>query len=144
MPSIHQQITLAVAAALTDATAAEDRVYRDRTVPVARDETPCIIVRRVREQKDPASSKSDQALFTLNVCVHVRGEPWTDSADEIAVVVHQTLCRDPQLAALISSIRNSGSEWDDHDADESAGCLTIEYQFRYTLSASDISNSTIL
>lgn len=144
MPTIHQQIVLAVAEALGGVTAVEGRVYRDRTVPVARDETPCITIRRSRETKEPTGAAVDSATFTLNIGVHVRGDPWTDIADPIAVQVHRILRGDPQLADLVSSVRNAGAEWEDHDADESAGCLTLEYQFRYTVSASDISNSTIL
>lgn len=144
MPTIHQQIVLAVQAALIDATSAGDNVFRDRTVPITREETPCITIRRVREQKEPMGRTGDSAVFTVNVCVHVRGEPWTDAADPIAVQVHSTLCADQQLAQLAASVRNSGAEWEDHDADESAGCLTLEYQFRYTVRASDITNSNIL
>ena len=144
MPSIHQQIVSRLEAALLGATSAGDSVFRDRTVPITREETPCINIRRVREQKEPVSRAGDSAVFTVNVCVHVRGEPWADVADPIAVQVHSTLCADQQLAQLVASVRNSGTEWEDHDADESAGCLTLEYQFRYTARASDITNSTIL
>jgi hypothetical protein len=143
MNSIHQQIAVRVTDALSGATVGVDDVFRDRTAPVTRDEMPCITVRRVREQKEPISKAADSAMFTLNVCVHVRGEPWTDAADPIAVQVHRTLCGDQQLAGLVASVRNSGAEWEDHDGDQSAGCLTLEYQFRYAVRASDITNSNI-
>lgn len=143
-PSLNQQAIVGIETALSGATDAADRVFRDRTVPIARDETPCITIRRVREQKAAVGRTADSAVFTANVCVHVRGEPWTDVADAIAVQVHQALCSAPQLAALVASVRNTSSEWDDHEADESAGCLTLEYEFRYTVSASDITNSNIL
>lgn len=144
MQTIHQQIVGRIAAALLDTTPAGGNVFRDRTVPITRDETPCINIRRVREQKESVSRAVDSAVFTVNVCVHVRGEPWTDVADPIAVQVHRVLCSDQQLAQLAAGVRNTGVEWDDHDADESAGCLTLEYQFRYTVRASDITNSIIL
>jgi hypothetical protein len=144
MPSIHQQIITRVEAALLGATLAGDSVFRDRTVPITREETPCINIRRVREEAEPVSRAGDSAVFTVNVCVHVRGEPWPDVADPIAVQVHSILCADQQLAQLVASVRIKGNDWDDHDADEGAGCQTIEYQFRYTVRASDITNSTIL
>jgi hypothetical protein len=144
MSSINQQIAKRVADALIGATPAQDGVFRDRTVPFTREETPGINVRQVREQKERAVSGGDVATLTLNVSIHVRGEPWTDAADLVAVAVHRTLMADRQLADLTQGIRHSGSEWDDHDADQSAGCLTMEYEIRYAVSASDISNSTIL
>lgn len=143
-PSLNQQAILRIEAALLGLAAIDGRVFRDRTVPISRDETPCITIRRVREQKSAASRAADSAVFTAHVGVHVRGEPWTDIADPIAVQVHQVLCGDQQLAELVASVRNTASEWDDHEADESAGCLTLEYEFRYTTRASDITNSNIL
>jgi hypothetical protein len=144
MPSKNQQIAQRFADALTGATSVEDRVSRDRTVPVTREETPWINVRQVRESKERTGAGVDVATLTLNVCIDVRGDPWTDVADPVAVEVHRILMADSQLADLAQGIRHSGSDWDDHEADQTAGCLTLEYEIRYAVSASDISSSTIL
>jgi hypothetical protein len=142
MPSITQQIVGRFAAALSSATSLQ--TYHRRVVPFAREEMPCINVKEDRETKRAMGRAVDEAELTVNVSIHERGDAWPDAADAIAITVHRCLTSGQQLRDLVSSIRHTGSDWEDHDADQTAGCLTLEYQIRYTVSASDISNSTIL
>lgn len=144
MQSIPQQIVQAAVTALLGATPAGQDVEHSRVVPASPDEMPCIKVKEDREAKASAGRSVDDATLTLQVCVHVTGAPWTVAADAVAVPAHQAIVADPTLNGLAWSIRHTASDWDDHDSEQTIGCLTMEYQFRYRVSASDISSSTIL
>jgi hypothetical protein len=134
-----------VSAALIGATAAGVRVFLGRMAPIAQDEMPCIKVRPGRAPKEAMGARIDKAVLTVEVSIHTPGDPWLDAADAVAVAAHRCLMADPQLAALApQGIRNVGSEWDDHESSQPSGCLTLEYEFRYTVSASDLTTSTIL
>jgi hypothetical protein len=142
--SIPLQILQAVVTSLVGATPAAERVSHSRAIPIGTDEMPCIRVKEGPESKSAAGAGVDDATLTLQVCIDVGGDPWTVAADAIAVPAHKAIVTAPGVSALISSVRHTGSDWDDHDAEQTIGCLTLEYQFRYRVSASDISTSTIL
>ena len=138
MSSIAEQILTAAVAALTNKTPAGDRVYRSRSLALARDEAPAIVVRPANEDSNVFSAGVDDNVLTMLVEVYVRGDPFDQIADPIVTAAHAFLHRDPGLRSLVTQIRKKEKTWDGQEADDTAGFVTTKYELRYLTAANDL------
>lgn len=138
MSSIREQILAAVAAALTGATSAGNSVFRELDAPLSRDMMPGIVVLPEEEADQLQSDAINESTLVVAIAVYTRGDPADQLADPIAISVHRILMASTALAALVHQVRKSGSKWERHEADQTAGVLTMTYHFRYLHALTDI------
>lgn len=142
--SIREQILARVLAALTNTTGAGPNVFRSRSESFTRDIAPSIQIKPDREDDAVFSGGNvDQHELIVSVEIYIRGDPWDSLADPVAVATHRILMADAALQALITRIRKIASKWDDAEADQTAGVLTMQYRINYLTKASDVSDATI-
>lgn len=138
MSSIPEQVVSAIVAALTNATAAGDRVYRSREMAITKGETPCIAVVPVNEDSSAFTSSVDECTLTVTVEVHTRGDPFDAAADPLLVDIHRLLTKDAGLSGLVVNFRKKSKSWDAHEADETAGFVLTHYEMRYLSPINDL------
>jgi len=142
MPSQAETIAARMATVLLNATAAADRVYRDRQDAFTREESPAIIVELVDEDTNPLGGgvgpfrpgAVDDDQLRVAVTVAVRSANWQSVADSVRVAAHAALVQDTQLQQL-PGFRRDRTEWRAASADTPFGYCAQIYKFRYTTSA---------
>lgn len=139
MASLREQILAAMATALTGTTPAGASVYRSRETAISRAVVPAIVVLPSGERVQRAGQQTDRHELTAKVVLYVRGDPWDQIADPVAVAMHKALISSAALAALSIDIRLIDAEFEAEEADRTAGTLTHSYHITYFTRAGDIS-----
>lgn len=138
MNSISDQIVAAIVLALGPAAGVEGRVFRSRELAIVRGETPCIVVLLGVESTEAFSDDVDDNRLMVDLEVTVRGDPFDQLVDPVAVDVHRILCTDAGLRAIVTAVRRKERAWAAEEADSTAGCLTMKYELRYLSAANDM------
>jgi len=140
--SVVGQITDRMVALLMNATDAQDRVFDSRAAAVARDETPCIAITPPKSEESKVFGRGvDEKTVVFTVEVLARGEPWRKVADPVVVDIHRLLMSDAELLAMVVDMRSSGREWEDAEADQTAGTDAVSYRLIYQTSSNDLTTS---
>lgn len=138
MASLREQILARCQAALLNATPAGANVFRSREISINRAVSPSIVVMPDGESSTRKGQFADQHALLVKICIFVRGDPWDQLADPLAVAAHQVLMSDAPLAALAVDVRKVGTDFEAEEADRTAGTLTARYAITYLSSARDI------
>ena len=138
MNSISDRIVDAIVLALATSSGVEGRVFRSRELAIVRGEAPCIVVLLGAEETAALSDDVDDNRLTVDIEISVRGDPFDQLGDPVAVDVHRLLRSDAGLAALVAAVRRKGRSWEAEEADSTAGCLTMKYELRYLSDANDM------
>lgn len=140
MSSIRDQILAAIEAALTGTTTAGNSIFRELDAPLSREMVPGIIILPEEEADQLQGDSINESTLAISIAIYTRGDPADQLADPIAVAVHRILMTSTAIAALAHQVRKNGSKWERHEADQTAGVLTMTYHFRYLHLVSDISS----
>ena len=137
MTTRREAILARIATQLGSVAGVSGRVYRSRVVPLARGESPAVVV-------EPRNDQSVQTVipridWTLNVAVMVivRGDTPDQLADPIVASLHQLMMADQTLGGYSQSIEPQGVSFEMIEADQPAGVVTCEYNVRYQTSLTD-------
>ena len=136
--SLREQIMARCVVALTGATGAGVHVSRSREISIVRAEAPAIVVMPAGEQDQRIGQGSDRHEFGVTLAIFVRGDPWDQLADAVAVDAHRVLCADSVLLGLAMDIRKISTDYESEEADRTAGTLAAHYRFTYLTRAGDI------
>jgi hypothetical protein len=135
MSSLREQILADLADTLTDATDAQDRVYRTRRLALVQDERPAILV--MPESEDVDGSRPGMysvRTLSVSVLVYARGEIADQAADDLCVQVHALLMADESRGGTAMRTVPGGTSWrfsnDDMDAVEVSTTYQIVYNAR--------------
>jgi hypothetical protein len=139
MPSKAEQIAARIVALLMGATAAADRVYRDREDAMTRDESPAILVEIVDEDSLALGGAAgllgrdrvDEDTLRIAVTTCVRSAGWQTVADGVRVAAVSAIFADPQLRTLAAEIARDRCEWRPQSADVPFGYAAQIVRFRY-------------
>lgn len=138
----REQILSAVRAALTDTTGVGTRIYRSRVEPMARAESPAIVVEPVNDTAEQNTSLPtlDWSL-TVRVAVIVRGNIPDQQADPIVESLHSRLMADLTLGGYAIDIQPVSVSFEMVEADQPAGVISCDYLIRYRTSVTNLATA---
>ncbi len=132
MTTRRETILTAVRTALTNTTGVGTRIYRSRVEPMARAESPAIVVEPVSDQAEQNTSLPtlDWSL-TVRISVIVRGAIPDQVADPIVESLHSKVMADLTLGGVAMDVRPVSVNFELVEADQPAGVISCDYLIRY-------------
>lgn len=132
MTTRRETILAAVRTALTGTTGVSTRIYRSRVEPMARAESPAIVVEPISDTAEQNTSLPtlDWSL-TVRVAVIVRGAIPDQQADPIVESLHSKLMADLTLGGYAIDIQPQSVSFEMVEADQPAGVISCDYLIRY-------------
>ena len=142
MATKREQVLTAIRTALTGTTGVDTRIYRSRVEPLARQESPAIVVEPVSDTAAQNTSLPtlDWSL-TVRVAVIVRGNVPDQMADPIVSDMHSKLMADLTLGGYAIDIQPQSVSFEMVEADQPAGAIAYDYLVRYRTSVTDLTTS---
>lgn len=139
MTSKREQIMSAIATALVGTTGVSTRIYRSRVEPMARGETPAIVIEpaTITYEQNTSLPKLD-ATLRVRVVVIVRGAVPDQLADPTIVSMHSKLMADLTLGGLAIDIQPALTTFNMVEADQPAGVISCEYDVLYRTQVGDL------
>jgi hypothetical protein len=137
--SKREQILAAIRTALTGTTGVSTRIYRSRVEPMARQESPAIIVEPLKDRCEQNTSLPtlDWSLL-VRVAVITRANVPDQAADPTIESLHAKLMADLTLGGLAMDIQPFQVEFQAVEADVPAGVAMCDYLVRYRTSVTNL------
>jgi hypothetical protein len=131
----REQILAAIRTALTGTAGVSTRIYRSRVEPLARQESPAIIVEPIKDRCEQNTSLPtlDWSLL-VRVAVIVRANVPDQAADPVVESLHSKLMADLTLGGLAIDIQPFQVEFQTVEADVPAGVVMCDYLVKYRTS----------
>ena len=142
MTTKRETILAAIRTALTGTTGVSTRIYRSRVEPLARQESPAIVVEPVSDsaEQNTALPTLDWSL-TVRIAIIVRGDVPDQVADPIIESAHAKIMADLSLGGYAIDVQPISVTFDLQEADQPAGVVSLDYLVRYRTSVTDLSIS---
>ena len=139
MTTRRETILAAVRTALTGTTGVSARIYRSRVEPMARAESPAIVIEPINDTAAQNTSLPtlDWSL-TVRVSVIVRGVVPDQQADPIVENLHSRLMADLTLGGYAIDIQPQAVSFELVEADQPAGVISCDYLIRYRTSVTNL------
>lgn len=140
MSTKREQVLAAIRTALTGTTGVGNRIYRSRVEPLARQESPAIVIEPVSDTAEQNTSLPtlDWSLV-VRIAVIVRGNVPDQLADPIVSSLHSKLMADLTLGGVAIDVQPQSVSFDLVEADQPAGVIACDYLIRYRSSVTDLS-----
>lgn len=132
--SQREQIITAVVAALNTAPAIGATVYRSRVTPIARNESPAIVVEPVVDQAEYSPYPYLSWKLTIRISVITRSEVPDQSADTIVTKIHEKMSANLTFGGLAIDTQIISINWEIVESDMPTGIVTIDYSIMYRTS----------
>ena len=141
MTSKREQVLTAIRTALTGTAGVGTRIYRSRVEPLARQESPAIVVEPVSDLAEQNTSlpRLDWSM-TVRIAVIVRGMVPDQLADPIISDMHSKLMADLTLGGYAIDVQPQSVSFDFVEADQPGGLIACDYLVRYRTSVTDLSS----
>jgi|TARA_R100001510_G_scaffold56521_1_gene62263 hypothetical protein len=141
MTSKREQILAKIKTNLTGTTGVGSRIFRSRAEPLARAESPSLVIEFVTDQPTINSATYLKLDWTLRVriVVIVRSQTPDTSADPTVESLHTKIVSDPTLGGLAIDVKPSTVTFDVIEADQPAGVVFCEYEIDYRSDYNDLS-----
>ena len=141
MTSKREQILAKIKTNLTGTTGVGSRIFRSRSEPLTRAESPSLVIEFVTDQPTINSATYLKLDWTLRVriVVVVRSQTPDTSADPTIESLHTKIVSDPTLGGLAIDVRPSTVTFDVIEADQPAGVVFCEYEIDYRSNYNDLS-----
>ena len=138
----RESILAAIRTALTGTVQVGTRIYRSRVEPLARNESPAIVVEPVNDVavQNTALPTLDWSM-TVRVAIIVRGNVPDQLADPIVESAHSKIVADLTLGGYAIDVQPQGASFEMIEADQPAGVVSLDYLVRYRTSVTDLSIS---
>lgn len=135
----REQILAAIRTALTGTTGVSTRIYRSRVEPLARQESPAIVVEPIEDlcAQNTSLPTLDWSL-TVRVAVVVRANIPDQAADPTVESLHAKLMADLTLGGLAIDIQPLRVEFQAVEADVPAGVVMCDYRVQYRTSVTNL------
>ena len=133
MASKREQILAKIKTELAGTTGVGTRIYRNRVEPMAREETPSLVVEFVTDDPTVNSATYLKLDWTLRVriVVIVRGTIPDNVADPTVESLFTKVLNDPTVGGLAKDIRPATQTFEAIEADTPAGLTTCEFEIDY-------------
>ena len=141
MTTKREQVLTAIRTALTGTTGVSTRIYRSRVEPLARQESPAIVVEPVSDTAEQNTSLPtlDWSL-TVRVAVIVRGNIPDQLADPIVADAHSKIMADLTLGGYAIDVQPLSVSFDFVEADQPSGVIALDYLVRYRTSVTNLAS----
>ena len=141
MTSKRESILSDIASSLAGTVQVGSRIYRSRVEPLARGESPAIVVEPISDTAEQNTSLPtlDWSL-TVRVSVIVRATVPDQAADPIVSDMHSKLVADLTLGGYAIDVQPQSVNFELVEADQPAGVISCTYLVRYRTSVTDLSN----
>jgi len=141
MTSKREQILAKIKTNLSGTTGVGSRIFRSRSEPLTRAESPSLVIEFVTDQPTINSATYLKLDWTLRVriVVIVRSQTPDTSADPTIESLHTKIVNDPTLGGLAIDVRPSTVTFDVIEADQPAGVVFCEYEIDYRSDYNDLS-----
>ena len=135
----REQILAAIRTALTDTVGVGTRIYRSRVEPMARQESPAIIVEPLKDRCEQNTSLPtlDWSLL-VRVAVVIRANIPDQASDPVVESLHSKLMADLTLGGLAIDIQPIQVEFQTVEADVPAGVVMCDYLVKYRTSVDNL------
>jgi hypothetical protein len=135
----REQVLAAIRTALTGTVGVSSRIYRSRVEPIARNESPAIVVEPLTDicEQNTSLPTLDWSL-TVRVAVIVRANIPDQAADSTVESLHSKLMADLSLGGLAMDIQPLRVEFQAVEADVPAGVVMCDYLVRYRTSVTNL------
>jgi hypothetical protein len=142
MTTRRESILAAVATALVGTTGVSTRIYRSRVEPLARGESPALVIEPINDsaQQNTSLPTLDWSL-TVRVAVIVRGAVPDQVADPIVESLHGKLMADLTLGGYAIDVQPQSVNFELMEADQPAGVISCDYLVRYRTSVTNLASA---
>lgn len=140
MTTKRESIMQALFTALSGTTNVGTRIYRSRVEPVARAESPALVLEPVSDvvEQNTCLPTLDH-LLTVRVVVIVRAAVPDQASDPIVQSLHAKMVADLSLGGLAIDIQPGPTEFTLEQADTPVGVIYCTYRIQYRTSVGDLS-----
>jgi hypothetical protein len=140
MTTKRESIMQALFTALSGTTGVNTRIYRSRVEPVARAESPALVLEPVSNtvEQNTCLPTLDRTL-TFRVVVIVRANVPDQTADPIIQSLHAKIVADLTLGGLAIDVQPGPTEFTLEQADTPVGVIYCTYRVLYRTLVSDLS-----
>lgn len=141
MTTKRETILSAIRTTLTGTTGVSTRIYRSRVEPIAREESPAIVVEPLSDTA--AQNTSLPTLdwsMTVRISVIVRGAIPDQQADPIIESLHSKLMADLTLGGYAIDVQPIGVTFNFAEADGAAGEIQCDYRVVYRTSVTNLAS----
>ena len=140
MATKRESIMQALFTALSGTTGVGTRIYRSRVEPVARAESPALVLEPVNDavEQNTCLPTLDHTL-TIRVVVIVRANVPDQTADPIIESLHAKIVADLTLGGLAIDVQPGPTEFTLEQADTPVGVIYCTYRVLYRTSVGDLS-----
>ena len=141
MTTKREQVLTAIRTALTGTVGVGTRIYRSRVEPLARQESPAIVIEPVSDTAEQNTSLPtlDWSL-TVRVAVIVRGMVPDQLADPIVADAHSKIMADLTLGGYAIDVQPQSVSFDFVEADQPGGVIAMDYLVRYRTSVTNLAS----
>jgi len=141
MTTKRETIVTAIRTALIGTTGVSTRIYRSRTEPITRGESPAIVVEPLTDTAAQNTSLPtlDWSL-TVRVAVIVRGAIPDQVADPVVESLHAKIMADLTLGGYAIDIQPIGVTFDIVEADQPVGVVMCDYRVQYRTSVTNLAS----
>jgi len=139
MTTKRESILSAIATALAGTAGVGSRIYRSRVEPMARAESPAIVIEPITDT--PVQNTSLPTLdWTLRVRINVivRGTTPDSTADAVIQSMHSRLMSDLTLGGIAIDVQPAQTTFNFFEADQPAGVVFCEYEVMYRSQVADL------
>ena len=139
MSTKREQILAAIVTTLAGTVGVGARIYRSRVDPVARAESPALIIEPVNDVPTQNTSLPTlDHMLTVRVLVIVRDAIPDQAADPIIESLHVKLMTDQSLGGLVMDITPGPTDFSLEPADVSVGVIQCLYRVQYRTRVNDL------
>ena len=139
MTTKRENILAAIKTALANTTGVGTRIYRSRVEPLARAESPAIVVEPLSDT--PTQTTSLPTLdWTLRVRISVieRATVPDQAADDTIESLHAKMMADLTLGGYAIDVQPAQTSFQLLEADQPAGVIFCEYEIKYRTEVNDL------
>nr|BAR25448.1 phage minor tail protein U [uncultured Mediterranean phage uvMED] len=139
MTTKRENILAAIKTALANTTGVGTRIYRSRVEPLARAESPAIVVEPLSDT--PVQATSLPTLdWTLRVRISVieRATVPDQAADDTIESLHSKMMADLTLGGYAIDVQPAQTSFQLLEADQPAGVIFCEYEIKYRTEVNDL------
>ena len=143
MTTKRENILDQIKTSLANTTNVGSRIYRSRVVPLARNESPALVIEPVSDvaEQNLSLPKLDWSL-TVRISIIVRASTSDDVpdsvADPIVESVHSKMTADLTLNSTCIDVQPQSVSFEMVDADQPAGVIGMDFLIRYRTSVNSV------
>lgn len=138
MTSIREHILSTLATTLASSPTIGAPVYRSRVTPLARGESPAVIIEPMQDQAAQLTIPKLDWSMTVRVSVIVRDAVPDQAADALINNVHAKVMSDLTVGGYAYDVQPQSVTWEFLDTDNPAGVVMMEFAVLYRTSLQDV------